>query len=279
MSILVSADMEGVSASAHSTDVELGTREWAEVREVWTLEINAVVAGLVDGGAIDVVVTDAHGSGANLERRAIDPRAALIRGKPRRFGMLEGIDDGVTGVVFEGYHGGPGSGGVLSHSFVAMGIHSFQVNGSPASEGTINALLAASFGAPVILVSGDDVACGEAGAYAPGAEKVTVKRHQSRFCARLEPTDRVLKDLREAAERAARRLLAGEIGVPPLPKTTSVEIEFSSEATSLAVSAIPGVQAVTARSVRYESNDLPSLYRCLGVVWTIARASRDERYG
>lgn len=279
MRILLSADMEGISATSTSVDVELGTPEWAEARALWVREINAVISGLIDGGSTEVVVTDAHGSGANLDRGAIDERAALIRGRTRRFGMLEGIEDEIKGVVFLGYHGGPGSGGVLSHSFVAAGLHSFRVNGRPASEGTINALLAASFGAPVILVSGDDVTCEEAEVYAPDAEKVMVKRHQSRFCARLEPPGRVIEALREAAERASRRLLAGEMSVAAAPQTTSVELEFASEATSLAVSGIPGVQEVDARTVRYESEDVRSLFRCLSVVWTVARASRDDRYG
>lgn len=278
MTILISADMEGVSAVAASDDVEAGTLGYSEAREVWTLEINAIVSGLVEGGVTDVVVSDAHGSGANLSRKQIDSRAGLVRGKPRRYGMLEGISEGASGVVFQGYHGGPGSGGILSHSFAAAGIHTLRVDGAPAGEGTLNAKLAASFGAPVVLVSGDDVACKEASHYAPDAETIVVKEHLSRFCARLESTDRVVEMLREAAERAARRILAGEAALAPLSDVTLVEIEFSSEATTLAATAVPGVQQVGDRSIRYESADMKSLYRCLGVIWTLARVNRDVKF-
>jgi D-amino peptidase len=281
VSILVSADMEGATGVATPEDVVPGTGSWAAARECWSQDVNAVVAALFEHGADQVVVTDAHGDGSNLQPGLMDARAGLIRGRPRRFGMLEGIDGGVHGVVFLGYHGTAGSGGILSHSFMTAGIHALRVNGEPAGEGTINAHLAASFGVQVLLVSGDEAACEEAASYAPTAERVITKRALSRFTAQLRPAAAVRQDLATATARALQRL-------PGMPETTAgagpagalrAEIEFSSENCALAATAIPGVRSTGARSVCYSCEDAVTWYRCLGAIWTLARSAQGASYG
>src|ERR1700733_10810470 len=209
--VLISADMEGATGTATPEDVAPGTSSWEGASRCWTGDVNAVVDALLAHGAGEVIVTDAHGSGSNLDPSQIEPRAAMIRGVSRTFGMLEGIDGGVQAVVFLGYHGPAGSGGVLSHAYMAAGIHTLRVNGEPAGEGTINAHLAAAFGVPVLLVSGDEAACAEAARYAPSAELVITKGALTRFTARLRPTTAVRQDLSVAAERALQGLERGHV--------------------------------------------------------------------
>jgi D-amino peptidase len=196
--------------------------------------------------------------------------------------MLEGIDSGVQGAVFLGYHGTAGSGGVLSHAFMTAGIHTLRVNGEPAGEGTINAHLAAFFAVPVLMVSGDEAACAEAASYAPGAELVITKRALTRFTARLRPTTAVRQDLSVAAERALQGLeRAHVVAAEPLGPAGELcaEIEFSSENCAQAASAIPDVQITGSRSVRYSSHDTATWYRCLGAIWTLARSALGDSYG
>jgi D-amino peptidase len=275
--VLISADMEGVAAAATSDDVTPGTPTYPATRGWWTEEIDAVSAGLFEAGADDVVVVDAHGDGCNLDPNMLDRRVRLIRGRARTFGMLEGIDSGIQAAVFLGYHGTVGSGGVLGHAFITSGMHALRVNGQPASEGTVNAKLAAHFGVPVILVSGDNVACAEAEQYAPQAERVVVKQALGRFVAASYPSAQVLRELREAAAQALQRLPVDyptELREPEL----CAEIEFSSEACALAVTAIPGVRAIGVRTVSYTSRDAQQWYRCLGAIWTLARAAQGGTY-
>jgi D-amino peptidase len=281
LSILISADMEGATGVATPDDVVPGTGAWAAARDCWAEDVNAVVAGLLEHGADEVVVTDAHGNGSSLEPSRIDQRASLIRGRPRRFGMLEGIDGEVHGAVFLGYHGTAGSGGILSHAFMTAGIHTLRVNGEPAGEGTVNAHLAAFFGVPVLLVSGDEAACAEAGRYAPSAELVITKRALTRFTARLRPAAAVRQDLSMAAGRALRRLEGGQAAAagPAERAEICAEIEFSSENCALAASAIPGVRMTGPRSVRYSSADAATWHRCLGAIWTQARSALGDSYG
>lgn len=193
--------------------------------------------------------------------------------------MLEGIDSGVDAVVFLGYHGTAGSGGVLSHAFMASGIHTLRVNGQAAGEGTINAHLASAFGAPVLLVSGDEVACEEASRYAPNAERVLTKQAQSRFTARLRPAAAVRQELASAVETAMAHLAEGSLAVRASGGELCADIEFSTENCALAATAIPGVQMTGQRSVSYTSSNVPQWYRCLGAIWTLARAAQGAMYG
>ncbi len=54
-------------------------------------------------------------------------------------------------------------------------------------EGRLNALVAAEYGVPVILITGDDRACADAAGYAPDAPAVTVKECVSRYAAIGQP--------------------------------------------------------------------------------------------
>jgi D-amino peptidase len=278
--VLISADMEGATGTATPEDVLPGSSGWAEALNCWSGDINAVAAALFASGVDEVLVTDAHASGSGLESSRLDPRIGMIRGRPRKFGMMEGIDGQVHAAVFLGYHGSVGSGGVLSHAFMPTGIHVLQVNGQPAGEGTINAHLAGWFGVPVILVSGDDAACEEARRYAPRAQRVSAKQALTRFTARNRPRAAVHADLVTATETAMKMLADGTLPHPGLAATElSAEIEFSSENCALATTAIPGVQQTGPRTVSYTSSDIPGWYRCLGAIWTIARSARDASYG
>lgn len=277
--VLISADMEGAVGAATPDDVTPGTSSWGGLSKCWIDDVNTAVAALFASGAGDVVVTDAHGNGASLDPAQIDPRAAIIRGVPRQFGMLEGIDGGIDAVVFLGYHGTAGSGGVLSHAFMASGIHTLRVNGLPAGEGTINAHLASSFGVPILIVSGDEMACEEASRYAPQAECVVTKQAQARFTARLRPAAAVRQELAAAIETAMSRLAEGTLAVNAPDQDLCADIEFSTENCALAATAIPGVQRTGLRSVSYTSSNVPQWYRCLGAIWTLARSAQGAMYG
>lgn len=279
--VLISADMEGATGTAVPEDVIPGSPGWAEALSCWTRDINVVVEALFAAGAEDVVVCDAHARGSGLEPSKIDPRAGLIRGRPRRFGMMEGIDGPVHGTIFLGYHGTAGSDGVLSHAFMATGIHALRVNGEPAGEGTINAHLAAWFGVPVLLVSGDEAACEESRRYAPDAQRVATKAALARFTARHRPAAAVQSDLAGAAASALKMLTDGKLASRRADAGAELcaEIEFTSENCAAAATAIPGVRQTGSRTVAYASADVPGWYRCLGAIWTVARSAQDASYG
>lgn len=115
---MISADMEGATGVTWSADVEPGTEQWQRFRRMFTGDVNACVAGLFDGGATDVLVNEAHSAQRNLLLEDLDERARMLTGRHKPLSMMQGIDSGVDGVVFLGYHTGAGVDGVLAHTYL-----------------------------------------------------------------------------------------------------------------------------------------------------------------
>ena len=188
MKILISADMEGATGVTWPADVEPGTEQWQRCRRMFTSDVNAAIGGLFDGGAEEVLVNEAHATMRNLLLEELDERAVMLTGRHKDLSMVEGIQQPeVSGVAFVGYHAGAGRDGVLAHTYLPNSITGVRVNGAPASEGRLNALVAAEYGVPVILVTGDDVTCADAAGYAPAAQTSAVKDWVSRYSAVCRP--------------------------------------------------------------------------------------------
>src|SRR5690348_559987 len=139
--ILVSADMEGATGVTSPDDVLPGSPGWERMRPVLTGDVNAVVDGLIAGGAGRVLVNDAHATMRNLLVEELHPGAELITGRHKPLGMMHGVDD-VDAVAFTGYHTGAGRPGVLAHTYLERSILDVRLDGRYAGEGELNAALA-----------------------------------------------------------------------------------------------------------------------------------------
>lgn len=277
MRILISADMEGVTGVTWPGDVEPGSPGWERCRELLTGDVNAAVAGLCEGGADSVVVNDAHSTMRNIKIESSDPRATLISGRHKALSMLEGVDDpAVAGVVFLGYHVGAGADGVLAHTYLPNTITAVHLDGELAGEGRLNTLVAEELGVPVILVTGDDQTCADAGAYAPGARTAAVKRHISRYAADCRPPAATSALIRATAAEAVA--LAGRRAAPA-PTKHRVEVEFDAAHLAAAVTVIPGVERVDVRRVAYASESAYAMIRCFKAVTVVASAAVEALYG
>lgn len=205
MKILISADMEGATGVTWPADVLPGTPQWERCRSMFTSDVNAAVLGFFDGGADEVVVNEAHWTMRNLLLERLDERTQMLTGRHKSLSMVEGVQHGdVDGIAFVGYHAGAGMEGVLAHTYLANSITGVWLNDVRASEGLLNAHVVAEYGVPVVLVTGDDVACEDALGYAPEALKVAVKDHVSRYAAVCRTPARTAADIRAAAKEAAR---------------------------------------------------------------------------
>jgi len=180
---MISADMEGASGVTWTADVQVGTDQWQRFRNMFTSDVNACIAGLYAGGATDVLVNEAHSSQRNILLEDLDTRARMLTGRHKPLSMMQGVDSGIDGVVFLGYHTGAGVEGVLSHTYLPNQITGVWLDGVHASEGRLNTALATEHGVPVLLVTGDDLTCADAGSYAPEAGTVAVKECVSRYAA------------------------------------------------------------------------------------------------
>lgn len=285
MKILISADMEGATGVTWPADVSPGTEQWQRFRIMLASDVNATVVGLFDAGATTVVVNEAHATMRNLLLEKLDRRAVMITGRHKDLGMLEGIQHGdVDGVAFVGYHAGAGAEGVLAHTFLPNSITGVWINGEPASEGRMNAFVCQEFGAPVILVTGDDRTCADAASYAPQAQTAAVKECLTRYSALCPPPEVTASSIRQAAAKAMMlagrspaQAAAGTQPAPPAEYHVEVEVDAAQLAQSAAI--IPVVRRTGDRTLSYDSSSALEMYRWFRVVTTMISAAIEDRYG
>ncbi len=274
MRVLISADMEGLTGVTCPEDCEYGAPRWESARHLMMSDVNAAVAGFFDAGATEVIVNDSHSNKRNLILSELDSRASAIIGTHKEWGMLQGIAD-ADAVAFVGYHTGAGHQGILSHTYIGETIRDVHVNGVSSSEGRMNTLLAAEFGVPVVLITGDDLTCDDAATYAPNCQMVTVKECIDRYTARCFPPSVTATMIREAA----RATLVKEHPVLAPTEPVTFDVFFDSTNPVMAATAIPGVQATNETSVTFTLPTMGQAMRCFKVVSAMASASTEPDYG
>ncbi|MQA10293.1 MAG: peptide ABC transporter substrate-binding protein [Pseudonocardiaceae bacterium] len=275
MRIMISADMEGATGVTWTDDVVPGTEPFERFRRMFTSDVNACVAGLAAGGAEDVLVNEAHSAQRNLLLEKLDTRARMLTGKHKPLSMMQGIDSGVDGVVFLGYHAGAGCDGVLAHTYLPNSITGVWLDGVHASEGRLNAALAAEYGVPVLVVTGDDETCRDAADYAPEAELVAVKESVSRYAAVCLPPalacERITEAARDAASRAGRGASNGT--------AHRIEVEFDASHLAQASAVVPTVELAGVRTVEFDAPTMTEAMKAFKVVTAIASDAIEGKYG
>lgn len=261
MQVLISVDMEGIAGVVDAEDVSPGHPEYERNRELLTAEASAAVRGVYayESGA-EVLVTEAHAGFRNILPQMLDPRAELLRGKPKPYGMMAGLETGTDAVLFIGYHGKAGTPrSVLSHTIRSTVVADVRCDGRSLGEVGLNAALAAHNGVPVVLVSGDDTVALEAAEAVPGIRTVVVKRALgARAAACLHPEEacrRIEQAVPEAlAERHAGKSL--RFDGPVL-----LEVELLIPRMTERALLIPGIELKDGRTLRYAAPDFPTAYQ------------------
>jgi len=247
------------------------------------------VAGFVAAGADEVLVNEAHADQRNLLLDELDPRATLLIGNHKPLGMMEGVDLEPDAVAFVGYHTGAGQAGVLAHTYLPNTITSVLIDDVPASEGRMNALLAAEYDVPVVLVTGDDLTCVDARSYAPDAIGVAVKTCIDRYAAICLPPSVTAAAITEGASQAlhtvhaARSLRSADRAevsthTPPDGGYTW-QIAFDAAHLAPWATYVPGVEQLDELTVRYT---LPTMYeaiRCFRALTRLVTSGIEPTYG
>ncbi len=175
MKILISTDIEGVGSVVRREHSDVQEREYLQARKFMTQEVNTAIRGAFDSGASKVLVTDAQNVGLNLFPEDLDERASLIMGSPRPLAMMEGINRGIDAVCFVGYHDMAGSANAAIAHIYHGRVAELKFNGLKVGEIGLNTLLAGYYKVPVVMISGDEVACREAAGLITGIETSPVK--------------------------------------------------------------------------------------------------------
>ncbi len=261
-SILLYYDMDGISGIDNWRQVIASFPEYYQKgRELLTEDVNAVIAGLYEGGADEIHVIDGHGSGNNAEPDIIlskmDSRAEFIQKSLQTDVRIykdftrEGIYDAV---VIVGMHTRTGGGGFLSHRYT-LGMD-WIMNDMSLNEADIIALSWGRVNVPVIFVSGDDKLKDEL-SDKPWIEYVTVKLSKSVSSAKLKPVDEVHVDLRKSAKRAVGNISTAQAVSLNLPINVSLRAELPASLKIL--DGTPGVE-YRDNSVHFSANNFDEAF-------------------
>jgi D-amino peptidase len=271
MKILIAADMEGITGVTRWDHVDPNHSEYPRFRRIMTAEVNAAVRGAFEGGATEVVVADGHNNGANLMLEELDERARLNTGTGGPFSMVQGIGSDVNGVIFVGYHARAGTPqAILDHTWSGR-VFGVWLNDIHVGEVGLNAAVCAHFGAPVLMVTGDQAVCAEATELLGAVESVQVKLATSRFSAENLSTQLTRELIKGAAARAVQRLAAGTapgLFNPGMPVHVVVEYTHSDMADS--VLRLPGTTRLDGRRIAYAAPDMPAAYRAFRAAAALA---------
>ncbi len=208
--VLVVYDLEGAAGVVDDATMDPARpAEFARGRESLIGEVNAVVAGLFDGGASAVDVVNSHGYGGDslIPRARLDARAGIVArsGPNAAYNPAAGLPQrGYDAVAAVAMHDRPRSGGFSPHTLGA-GL-SPVVGAATVTETELVGYAFGTAGVPVILASGDDRLRHTLASAMPWVEYVTTKRATGPMSA--EPRDQalVLRELRDGAARAALTL-------------------------------------------------------------------------
>ncbi|MFQ6132148.1 MAG: M55 family metallopeptidase [Armatimonadota bacterium] len=247
MRIYIMTDMEGISGIRTEQQCQSDHPSYQAGRKLLMGDVNAAIGGAFEGGATDVLVSDGHGGGPHFIIEEMDPRARYER--PDGGGnYLPGIDEGFAGCFLVGAHAMAGTeNAFLDHTQSSRYWFNYYINGEKAGEiGQVGAI-AGHYGVPMLLVTGDRAACGEAETFFPGVKTVAVKEALGRQQARCVHPERSRELIRAAAQEAMG--LVGQVQPykVDLPGTVRLEVCRSDTADGLARK--PGTRRLDARTV------------------------------
>lgn len=274
MKILIAADMEGVTGVVHWDQVMPGNPNYPRFRKLMTDDVNAAIRGAFAGGATVATVTDGHNDGRNIMIEEIDPRASLTSGWPVPLMMVNGVNEGVDGVLFIGYHGRMGAiNAILDHTYSDERISGLWINDRSFGEAGMNGALCGHFGVPVIMASGDQTLCAEAREFfGDRIETAQVKKAVSRMAAECLPPEQTGRLIEETAQRAVTKLKKRKAPKPfVVSKPIKMTLEFEQSEMADKASYLPHAQRTKDRCVEYIAGDMVTISKALRAMLALAR--------
>ncbi len=176
--------------------------------------------------------------------------------------MVQGIDQGIDGLIFIGYHARAGSqNAILDHTWSSLRVANLWLNDILVGEYGLNGALAGHFNVPVLMLTGDQTACAQASELLGPIETVVVKTAVSRMAAKCLPPLITEELIQNAASQAIKRLQAGEAPKPFVLSTpVHVTIDFNSSDQADQASLLPSSKRLDGRRLTFTSEDMLSAY-------------------
>jgi D-amino peptidase len=225
MKVFISVDMEGITGIVNWEEVSQSGKDYDYFRRMMSKEANAAVEGAIAAGATEIIVRDAHDSGRNILPDLLNEKAKLIRdwsGGPK--GMMEGIDESFSAAIFIGYHAKAGTPNALLEHTSSGTVTDFSINGVSMPEAGYNALIAGSYGVPVVFVAGDKALCDQAKTLFAPLEMVPVKEGIGSAAVCIHP-DVAHARIRTGVEKALRNLKSAKPYTLEAPYTLVMKLK------------------------------------------------------
>jgi len=266
--------MEGITGVVHWDQVNPDHSEYKRFRKLMTEDVNAAVRGAFAGGATSVVVTDGHFNGRNILIEELDSRATLNSGSPAPLSMVNGVDDGVDGVMFIGYHGRMGAvNAILDHTWSDERVSGLWINDRAFGEAGLNGAVCGHFDVPIIMASGDQTLCAEVREFFGNAiETAQVKKAMSRMSAECLPPAQTAKLIEEVAKRALINLKSKKAPKPfKISKSIKMTVEFVQSDMADRAALMPHAKRTIDRRVEYVADDMITIYLAFRTLLALAR--------
>src|SRR5919197_2887650 len=267
LKVYISADMEGISGVASADQLGPTSFEYAQARQWMTGDVLAAIQGARDAGATEFVVSDSHGNGQSLliDRFPSDVPITIVRSFPRPLGMMEGLDPSFSAVIFVGYHAATTSTtGVRAHTISSALLTRIALNGMPMSEAGINAAIAAQFGVPVVMITGDDAIVTESQRRFGAIEGVIVKRAIGFHSAATLTPEAAQAQIRQHAKAAVSR--RAEMKPYRMTAPINVEVSFKNYRPVELLGYLPNIERIDSHTVRFVGRDMVEVSKFLEFV-------------
>jgi D-amino peptidase len=285
--VYISVDLEGVNGVCHSSHTQPGEPHFERAVGLMHAETNAVIRGARAGGATDVCVNDSHWDMRNLRPELLEPGTTIVSGWQKPNSMVSGVggSSGIASLVpdkfdvafFVGYHAMAGTArGVLSHTYRAQVFLDIKLNGKSVGETGLNAALAASYGVPIGLITGDDAVCEEATELLKDVPCVAVKKAVSRYSAIFHPYEQTLDELKKAAHDTMKNKSRWRKYSPASPTTMTITMVDPVMADGAEL--FPMVTRVDDRTVELSHEDYGTLFRLMLAIGAVGASRRDPHF-
>jgi D-amino peptidase len=267
LKVYISADMEGITGVASADQLSPSAFEYQRAREWMTAEVLAAIQGAREAGATEFVISDSHGNGESLliDRLPADVPVRVVRSFPRPLGMMEGIDSSFAAVLFIGYHTSTSSlTGVRAHTMSSALLTRIALNGVAQSEAGINAAIAAHFGVPVVLITGDDQIVSETKQRLGNLEGVAVKRAIGFHSTETMIPSVAAELIHQRAKVAVQR--RGEMKPYTMTRPVTVDVSMKNYRPVDLLGYLPNVQRIDSHTARFVGKDMIEVSKFLEFV-------------
>jgi D-amino peptidase len=267
LKVYISADMEGITGVVSGDQLGPTGFEYQRAREWMTGEVLAAIQGAREAGATEFVISDSHGNGESLliDRLPTDIPIRVVRSFPRPLGMMEGIDSSFAAAIFVGYHTSTSSlTGVRAHTMSSALLTRIALNGTAMSEAGLNAAIAAEFGVPVVMITGDDQIVAETRQRLGNLEGVAVKRAIGFHSAETMIPSVAAELIHQRAKIAVQR--RGEMKPYGMTHPINVDVSMKNYRPVELLGYLPNVQRIDSHTVRLVAKDMREASRFLEFV-------------